>query len=253
MADKEKDTDSWWSYHQGRWNAAKFVFRCVSFALSIIVIGLSVNNGVRVRNWSGWKDYLRLDWWFTLPVTLLSIAIDCAELACSILRKRNPGIPPGWHIGIELVLLGGNLVALIFIASLIPPAEGFAYGSWAPLSLRPFQIASVVFLGLFAVVRFILFVIACIDTHRYHTAAQVELIVQALRRRNFDDPTTAAIIHNLTYPTNYTDHRQPALHEYPHMTRPTQDFSDESMLYRELPDNQKFLVSELPPTLYKTT
>ncbi|KAI0458522.1 hypothetical protein F5B21DRAFT_500419 [Xylaria acuta] len=250
MADK----DSWWSYHRGRWNATKFTFRCISFALSIIVIGLSVNNGVRIRNWSEYQIYLQIDWWFTLPVTLLSIVVDCVELTCSILRKRNPGIPPGWHIGIELVVLGGNIVALVFLASVIPRDDEYAYAPWAPLSLRPFQIASVVFLGLFTVVRFILFVIACVDTHRYHTAAQVEMIVQALRRQNLDDPTTAAIIHNLTYPTNQTDYRQPApFHESPHMTRPTQDLSDESMLYRELPDNQKFLVTELPPRVYKPT
>ncbi|RYC61869.1 hypothetical protein CHU98_g4355 [Xylaria longipes] len=222
MADK----DNWWSYHRGRWNATKFILRCISFAFSIIVIGLSVNNGVRVRNWSEYRSYFRIDWYFTLPVTLLSIVVDCAELACSVLRKRNPGIPPGWHIGVELSLLGGNIVALIFIASLIPPDNGYVYDLWAPLSLRPFQIASVVFLGLFT----------------YHTAAQVEMIVQALRRQNLDDPTRAAIIHNLSYPTNHIDHRQPPpFHESPHMTRPTQDLGDESTLYRELPDNQKFL------------
>ncbi|KAI1755849.1 hypothetical protein F4782DRAFT_372129 [Xylaria castorea] len=248
------DQGSWWSYHCGKWNATKSILRCISFALSIIVIGLSVSNGVRVRNWSEYQNYFRIDWWFTLPVTLLSIVVDCAELTCTVLRKRNPGIPPGWHIGIELVLLGGNIVALIFIASLIPPEDGYTYGAQAPLSLRPFQIASVSFLGLFTVVRFILFVIACVDTHRYHTAAQVELIVQALRRQNLDDPTTAAIIHNLTYPTNYIDHRQPASsNEFSYTTRPTQDLSDESTLYRELPDNQKFLVSELPPRVYRTT
>ncbi|KAI0487420.1 hypothetical protein F4859DRAFT_255204 [Xylaria cf. heliscus] len=252
MADK----DGWWSYQRGTWNATKFVFRCVSFALSIIVIGLSVDNSVRVRIWAGYKDNPRLDWWFTLPVTLLSISLDCAELTCSILRKRNPGIPPGWHIGTELVLLGGNIVALIFLGTEIPPPGGYSYAfeAWAPLYIRPFQIASVVFLGLFAIVRFILFVIACVDTHRYHTAAQVELIVQALRRQNLDDPTTAAIIHNLAHPTNHTDHRQPApLHEFPHMTRPKQDLSDESTLYRELPDNEKFLVSEMPPRAHRPT
>ncbi|TRX98479.1 hypothetical protein FHL15_000553 [Xylaria flabelliformis] len=248
------DEGSWWSYHRGKWNATKLILRCSSFVFGIIIIGLSVNNGVRVRNWVEYEDYFRIDWWFTLPVTLLSIVVDCAELISIFLRKRNPGIPPGWHIGIELVLLGGNIVALVFIASLIPPDAGFAYGAQAPLSLRPFQIASVSFLGIFTVVRFILFVIACVDTHRYHTAAQVEAIVQALRRTNIDDARTAAIIHNLSYPTNHIDYRQPASsNEFPYTMRPTQDLSDESTLYRELPDNQKFLVSELPPRMYKPT
>jgi hypothetical protein len=43
-------------------------------------------------------------------------------LTFAFIWKRNPGIHPGCHIAAELVILGGNLVAFIFIGSY------FSYG-----------------------------------------------------------------------------------------------------------------------------
>ncbi|KAI1120772.1 hypothetical protein F5Y10DRAFT_117242 [Nemania abortiva] len=231
MADKGE----LWSYHQGRWNATKLALRCLSFVLSIVIIGLSANQGVRVSNLSEdhWGFYI--NWYFTLPITLISIGTDGTELMFSFLWKRNPGLHPGWHIGIELALLGGNIVALIFISTTIPGDYTYYYFPDFPRDLGHIIIATVAFLGIFTVNRFILFVIACVDTHRYHTAAQVQLIVQTLRQQNLNDPTTAAIIHNSMYPTNNS--KPVPLQDLPQAVRP----SDEATLYPELPENQKFL------------
>ncbi|KAJ2997650.1 hypothetical protein NUW58_g590 [Xylaria curta] len=246
------DEDGWWSYHRGTWNTTKFVLRCISFALSIVVIGLSVETGIRVSNWSAFSFYDRVDWWFTLPVTLLSIILDCSELALSVVRKRNPAVPPGWHIGLELVLFGGNLVALVFIGSIVPPEGVQRLQTPFPGGVRPLRIAMLTVLGIFTTVRFILFVIACVDTHRYHTAAQVELIVQALRRQNLDDPTAGATIPNSAYLANYIRNPQ---HPRGPPYWPAQMHSDESPLYPELPENQKFLAAELrrAPTRYESS
>ncbi|KAJ8133495.1 hypothetical protein O1611_g129 [Lasiodiplodia mahajangana] len=240
-----------WSHHQGGWNVTKLVLRCLSFVLSIVIIGLSVNEGIRL---SGASDARRFytSWWFTLPLALISIGVDGAELIFGFLWKRNPGIHPGWHIGIELVLLGGNIVALIFISSTIPGYYGYYYDD--PNFARAIShllIVTVAFVGIFTVNRFILFVIACVDTHRYHTAAQVQLIVQTLRQQNLNDPATAAIIHqyNSLYPANYTNNPQHIpIPDHPQMARPPYEPSDEVTLYPELPENQKFL-ADLRPSL----
>ncbi|KAI0434821.1 hypothetical protein F5Y09DRAFT_189541 [Xylaria sp. FL1042] len=237
---------SFWSHHQGRWNATKFVLRSISFVLSIIIIGLSVNTSIRLLEWPAYADWIRLDWWFSLPVTLLSIALDFAELLFSFLWKRNPGLPPGWHIGIELVLLGGNIVALIFLAGSIP-VRSFDPFDDSPYFLRSIKIATLAFIGIFTIIRFILFVIASVDTHRYHTAAQVEMIVQALRQQNIQDPATAALVHNAMYPN-----RPPIpLQEYPQTHRPSQEPYYKPEYYPELPENQKFL-GDLPTLLNRT-
>ncbi|KAI1427382.1 hypothetical protein F5Y12DRAFT_712187 [Xylaria sp. FL1777] len=235
-----------WSCHQGSWNKTKFVLRSISFVASIIIIGVSINTSIRLVNWAGYEYYILLDWWFTLAVTLLSIALDFSELSFSFLWKRNPGLPPGWHIGIELVLLGGNIVGLVFIIGAIPQDNQFLFDN-PPQFIRPLRITTIAFLALFTAVRFILFVIACVDTHRYHAAAQVEMIVQALRQQNINDPATTALVHNAIQPN-----RPPiTLQEYPYMQRPSYEPRSQPELYPELSENQKFL-ADLPTLLNRT-
>ncbi|KAI0201819.1 hypothetical protein F4808DRAFT_99592 [Astrocystis sublimbata] len=251
---------NWWSYHQGPWNATKCILRCVSFVSIVIATGLTIENGVR----PGLPSRLGIDWWITLPYAIPSIIVDSIELTCSILRKRNPGIPPGWHIGAELVLIGGCLVALVFLSSAILSAT-YGYRSVdnplaPPLSFRSSQIADVTFIVLFLLVRVILLVFASVDTHRYRQAAEVKLIARALRRQNLDESLTAMILHNLTNPKNPQSPKNqidleqpPPSHDFDfvHKMLPMPYPNDESAQYRELPDNTKFLSTDLPPRIYK--
>ncbi|KAI0403534.1 hypothetical protein F4802DRAFT_284878 [Xylaria palmicola] len=241
MADKE----SWWSYHRERWNLTKFVLRCISLVVVLILIGVSAADG------SSYYSMNQSDWWFILPIALLTIIVDFVELLCVALLKRNPGIPPGWHIGFELALLGGNLVAVIFISSTIPSSDGYPYSYPESGIDIYFKVVLTAFLGLFIIVRFILFVIACVDTHRYHTAAQVEMIVQALRRQNLNDSSSAAAALSAFYPKENINIRNPVpLQQLPHMTHPAEDPSDDARFYPELPENQKFL-ADLPARIHK--
>ncbi|KAI1158538.1 hypothetical protein F5B18DRAFT_83745 [Nemania serpens] len=241
MADKGE----LWSFHQGRWNATKLVLRFLSLILSIIIVAVSVPDGILISDWSDYNSYPYADWWFTLPITLISTSLDCAELAASIVWKRNPGLHPGCHIGGEVALLGGNLVAFAFISPSVDVVHTWYYDSTFPGSVGPLKAALIVFLGFFIIDRFILFVIACVETHRHHATAQIELIVEALRQHNIDnigDPAAAAIIHNSLYPTSHLPDRQP-VHEIPPKTRPVHEPGDDAIFYRELPDNQKFLAN----------
>lgn len=53
----------------------KLVMRCISFVISIVMIGLSVNASIRLMEWSGYADfggsYTYLTWWFAVPVVRL--------------------------------------------------------------------------------------------------------------------------------------------------------------------------------------
>ncbi|KAI1203508.1 hypothetical protein F5X97DRAFT_283165 [Nemania serpens] len=238
-----------WSYHQGRWNITKLVLRSISLVLGFALVGVSVPDALLVSEWSGYNSYPTPDWWFILPIIIVSTGLDCAELASSIVWKRNPGLHPGCHIAGELVILGGNLVAFSFISPSVDISTTWYYDSTFPRAVGPLKAALIAFLGLFTADRFILFVIACVDTHRHHATAQVELIVKALRQHNIGDhnirdPATAEIIHNSLYPPSHPNNRQPVpVHEFPPKTRPVHEPGDDAIFYRELPDNQKFLGS----------
>ncbi|KAI1181079.1 hypothetical protein F4777DRAFT_953 [Nemania sp. FL0916] len=238
---------TWWSYHESGWNRSKLILRCCSFLLSIIVLGISAREGVRVDYWQNYDVYLYRDWLFTVPLTLFSIALDGVELVLGTLWKRNPGVHPGWHVGGELAILGGNITALIFLGSTVPTNYdlfGQPFDPY-PTEARNLMIGIIVFLGLFTADRFVLFVIACVDTHWHHTAAQVEFIVKTLRQQTANDPATAAIIHSL-HPSNHIGYRQPLqdLH-LPQMAQPAYkpNSGDNSEFYLELPENQKFLAN----------
>ncbi|KAI0538433.1 hypothetical protein GGR58DRAFT_299262 [Xylaria digitata] len=239
---------SFWSYHRGRWNVTKLVLRCISFVLSIIIIGVSIADSVLIANRGADYTFL-LDWWFTLPIILISTGLDTVELICIFVRKCNPGLHPGFHIGTELVLLGGNITALVFLSSSIPTENDYRNYYFPALSgvVRPLKITVTFFVAIFSIVRFILFVFSSVDTNRHHTAAQVELIVRALRQQNINESMTPAQVHNALYPN-----RQPIpLHEFPQAIRPSHETYNKPEYYRELPDNQKFL-GDLP-TLLKAT
>ncbi|KAI3327114.1 hypothetical protein HD806DRAFT_383224 [Xylariaceae sp. AK1471] len=249
------------SCHRGRWNVIKLCLRCISFVLSILIIGLSVNEGIRKRSWyeshPGGSPF-GYAWWFCLPITLLSISLDGYELTSTVIRKRSPGIHPGWHVGVEIVLLGGNIVALIFISSQFSEFANwdvYVYGQsyFPPISLRPLKIAIVAVVGVFTLIRFILFIFACVDTERYLTTARVELIVQVLRQQNINgDPAAAPIINNSIHP-QVTQHRNQAYYDKPTSLEgpphtiwsPTQ-LSSEPAFYPELPENTKFLAAQMP-------
>lgn len=81
------------------------------------------------------------------------------------------------------------------------------------------------------IVRFTLFVLACVDTHRHLTAARVELIVQSLREADIALPP-------ITKDTVKDEQAFKFRHEEP----PSEHGNG---FYRELPDNLKFL-AEMP-------
>ncbi|KAJ3567714.1 hypothetical protein NPX13_g6669 [Xylaria arbuscula] len=177
-----------------------------------------------------------------------SFGIDGFELLFCFLWQRNPGIRPGWFIGAELILLGGNIVALVFLSAGLPTQwdieSDFSYGP-----IRSIKIAIISFVAIFTLVRFILFVFACIETHTQHTAKQVQMIVAALRQQNMNDPTTAGLVNNAMYPDQQQQHIPP--YGYPQMPRPSHEPYPNTVYYRELPENQKFQ-GDIRQQLYAT-
>ncbi|KAK5626810.1 hypothetical protein RRF57_002525 [Xylaria bambusicola] len=224
---------SFLSYHQGSWNRTKLVFRSISFVLGIIIISLSAADGVRILEIGNTS---LLEWAYTFPVVFITFALDAAELGFSFLWKRNPGIRSGWHIGAELVLLGGNSVVIFAISQRLPPGYGWYSAEYMGALITSLKIAIITFVGILAIDRLILFVMACVDTHRHHTAVQVQMIVQALRQQNMNDPTTAGLVNNAMY----LEPQGIPPQGYPQMPRPSHEPYLKPEYYRELPENQKF-------------
>ncbi|KAI1109685.1 hypothetical protein F5Y14DRAFT_394489 [Nemania sp. NC0429] len=236
--------DELWSYHRGRWNTTKLILRNISLILSVVLVAVSIPDGILVTHWSQSLSYPSIDYWFTLPIAIVSTFLDCAELAASVVWKRNPGLHPGCHVAGEIILLGGNAVAFAFITPSVDIMSTWYYDSTFPTAVGPLKAALVTVLGLFTIDRLILFTMACMDTHRHHANAQVEMIVQALRQHNLGDPAIAAILQNSSYAAAYPNDRQPVpAHEPWPKPQPVRVSDSDASYHPELPENQKFLAS----------
>ncbi|KAI8633569.1 hypothetical protein F5Y19DRAFT_245524 [Xylariaceae sp. FL1651] len=243
------------SKHQRMWNITKIFLRCFSFILGVLMVGLSVNDGLRLQSWyesnRGSYHPRYPYWYFHLPIALVSAIVDCSEWLFTFIRKRTPGIPPGWHIGLELALLSASLVTLVFTKNLInnmafPYADGPI-----PRHLQSLRIALLFITGLFSIVRFLLFTIACVDTHMYRRSMHKERVVRTLRELKIIEDVAADRADHLLYfqalnCTNYTYYDRSACPQELPALRSPQELSNEFVHHRELPGSQMFPV-ELSP------
>lgn len=117
---------------------------------------------------------------------LLSLVYNPSVISLVLYRRCGKEIHPGWHVGVDLFVWGLSLPAILFsigdgwffywqpvvvdIDGLIPCDE---FNFWSeecnPLiyTLGRMEIAANVFLALILIIHFILFVYACIATHKW--------------------------------------------------------------------------------------
>ncbi|KAI8630804.1 hypothetical protein F5Y19DRAFT_426431 [Xylariaceae sp. FL1651] len=247
------------SHHQGSWNIAKLTLRCTSFVISVVLIGLSADEGVRTAIWvkatPQFYHFATPGWYFCLPIALYSIILDSTELICAFMRKRNPGISSGWHVGAELFLLGGYVVALSFLRFSLADNSDIYFKHIPPKILASLDISLISFTAAFSAVRFVLFVMACIDTHRYNNATQIERILHALRQADIDEKGKTSSS-QATENTSYTYHATPVPPQEPLKPpvakKSPQEPSEEAAFNFEIEANQKFPV-ELSTELWGQT
>ncbi|KAI1815592.1 hypothetical protein GGS20DRAFT_584286 [Poronia punctata] len=246
-------------YHQGKWNRWKLYFRVASIILSILLIAVSVDSSNRFYEFhvitnTNPEAYTKA-WWGCLPVALIAIGLDGLELYFSAIWKRNPGMHPGWHIGVELIIWGGTIYSLVFCSLSI------AYVPWNPIPdwVISSGIALVVILSLFFIIRFILFIFACVDTNDHNKTTQINMLMDALRKQNIStDPSSITAGSAPTYRQvmdlrNELLAKKPSVppHELASTSRYTQELGDNNTpFYPEFEANQKFLVSDFPNRPY---
>ncbi|KAI0389567.1 hypothetical protein F5Y17DRAFT_114399 [Xylariaceae sp. FL0594] len=243
------------SYHQGPYNLTKLSLRILSGMLCVVLIGVSVEDSRRTYqshvDRDDNPDSVTRSWWMTVPTVLIALGLDGIELTMSALRKQNPGIHPGWHIGIELVIWGGLSTTIGFGGIDLTITE-----YWDPdVKVEPDWVLSVKtalvsLLSVLFFIRVITFVFACIDTHRHVKATQLNMIMEALQRRNnymaAGPSSTASFLHPPSGPPLY----QQAIdlqNEMSQAGKTTRRHDGPFGYNPELMEaNQKFLASDFP-------
>ncbi|KAK4697807.1 metal transporter CNNM, partial [Lecanoromycetidae sp. Uapishka_2] len=137
------------------------------------------------------SNYGGNDWVDGMPLApvLLALLYNPIVLFLTIFQRRGRPIHPGWHVGVDLFIWGLALPAIVFSIGdgwfwywqpVILDFDGFVpcddWNYWTyqcnPLiyTLGKMEIAANVFLALILIIHFILFVFACIATHKWRKA-----------------------------------------------------------------------------------
>ncbi|KAL6714507.1 hypothetical protein ACLMJK_007932 [Lecanora helva] len=168
-----------------RW-PLKLGMRAVATLFAFIAMVLfAATTDISKRNYGGndWVDGMPL-----APV-LLALFYDATVLFLSLFRGSGHKIHPGWHVGVDLIIWALAIPALVFSVGdgwflYWEPVQfefdGFipcvGYNTWShecnPLiyTLGRMEIAANVFLALILIIHFVLFVFACIATHKRRMA-----------------------------------------------------------------------------------
>ncbi|KAM0803560.1 hypothetical protein BDR22DRAFT_839137 [Usnea florida] len=173
--------------------------RALAIPLSLIAMILfAVTTSVSKLNYdtNDWSDGLPL-----APV-LLALFYDTLYLFLTLSQRQGRPIHPGWNVGVDLLVWALAVPSIVFSVGegwfwlwqpveiefgngLVPCDE---YNYWSevcnPLiyTLGRTEIAANVFLALILIIHFILFVYACIATHKWRKAKKLS----ASERRNIE-------------------------------------------------------------------
>ncbi|KAJ8121894.1 hypothetical protein ONZ43_g1772 [Nemania bipapillata] len=105
---------------------------------------------------------------------LYSTHLDISELMSSHMLKRNPGMPLSWYLVSELALVIANIIVIGFTSTYLEYRHSYPSRFNYAINVTPV----LVFTWFFSITRLALFVMACIDMHRYLAAKKVERALQ---------------------------------------------------------------------------
>ncbi|KAI1128641.1 hypothetical protein F5Y10DRAFT_240200 [Nemania abortiva] len=179
-------------YHPRKSSLLKFCLRCLSIVLSIVVIGLSTNDEIRLASPNPVKN-----WQICLAIAVYGIVLDFLELALTLDRNRSPGARPVWRIGLEILFLGTNVLGIYFTSTNFYIDFDGGY-----------EIVILIPLALITVTRIALLICASVETYKKALDSAVDNFAEALRRLPNDDRTAATAL--ITYPYQYYNLPPPA-------------------------------------------
>ncbi|KAJ2999208.1 hypothetical protein NUW58_g63 [Xylaria curta] len=167
--------------NQRKWNIIKVILRIISLALSIT----DTAELVTIETASTTLDYWPV---VAFPVLAGFILWDVIEFIVMIARGGTAkGIHPGAHVGVELILWLGSVFTIVAQAvkanwsQLGAPdyvLEERALLPWVRVALTQFS-----FLGLLVILRFVLFVRACVEVDRRKKDRRVQQLVFAIQKQ----------------------------------------------------------------------
>ncbi|KAI0161734.1 hypothetical protein GGR52DRAFT_137964 [Hypoxylon sp. FL1284] len=178
------------------WTVTKLVLTIFTTMLGIIIIGLSCVFVAEEGDGAASAYY-------SLPIAVLSVLWNGAELITFCVRARKDvqrGIHPGAHVGMDLVFWIAGVFGVLFSVMVTISLEGMimdcerakdsSYGYWSYCDDYHYQDDSymndmylptlravVAMFCLFTITHFVLFVMACIETHRRNCLKPAGIVV----------------------------------------------------------------------------
>ncbi|KAK4084763.1 hypothetical protein VFPFJ_08405 [Purpureocillium lilacinum] len=115
-----------------------------------------------------------------LPIIMLcapagaSFLWDVAESICLLVRNNRRGIHPGACVGVDLILLLASIIVIVITGVLWTAwtNEEYPTDQKEADEVRSFTTGALVLGGFATIIRFCLFVMACIETHKYNKAVK---------------------------------------------------------------------------------
>ncbi|MCJ1450046.1 hypothetical protein MMC28_000374 [Mycoblastus sanguinarius] len=184
------------SENDRRWPIKLGIRAASTFFAFIAMILFAVTTSLSITNYGG------NDWTDGLPLAPVLLALIYNPLYLFLLvRRHGRPIHPGWHVAVDLLIWGLAIPAIVFSVGVgwfwvwqpvILDVDGFVpcddWNYWSeecqPLiyTLGRMEIAANVFLAFILIIHFILFVFACIATHKWRKASKRS----AAERRNIE-------------------------------------------------------------------
>ncbi|KAJ2893401.1 hypothetical protein MKZ38_008706 [Zalerion maritima] len=154
-------------YQSPAWRKIKLAIRLLCMAGTIAVIALGLQIAVEYNTKYGYWPRLIL---YTGPVTLVVTFWDLVEMLVACIRKSGRGMHPGAHVALELIWWT-NLLYVSYVtiqAALILQNDGYPDNDDY---YRRVAVSAAV-ITTFCFFRFILFIRACVETHRRRMAGR---------------------------------------------------------------------------------
>ncbi|KAI0157339.1 hypothetical protein GGR57DRAFT_510906 [Xylariaceae sp. FL1272] len=166
---------------QRKWDIGKLALRSLSMLLCVVELAELIALVLSANS-------VRYDASRAFPATAVILFWDVLELVVILVRRDiSNGIHPGAHVGVELVFWTGSVATIILIAStanwgnFVADPDYLKYReiySWTEVALTSF-----VFLVLIWLIRFILFVRACVEVDRRKKDRRVMELVLAIQEQ----------------------------------------------------------------------
>ncbi|KAK3323841.1 hypothetical protein B0T19DRAFT_214466 [Cercophora scortea] len=158
-----------------KWRNAKLFLATLSIICSIVIIAVAIAAGAIAsanRNYDDLSDINLGISGTAAGIALVWLTADLLVIACT---RHRRGMHPGAQVGLHLIIWLMALVAAVFSGLFVdyPGLYSYWYSAHPSANLQGLRLTTVIFSIFLAVIHFILFVRACIETHQFNTIGKI--------------------------------------------------------------------------------